>query len=149
MTTISGDGGSALRKLAVRLEEVPKAAQAQVRRSVREAAEDVRRQAAQDASWSRRIPGSLVVRVSFAGARAGAYVAASARLAPDARPYESILGNAQFRHPLNFPNQRKGGPIWVNQPSRPFLAPALERGQDKAVDRINDAVTRGLADAGL
>ena len=148
MATIEGDGGAALRKLAVRLAEMPNRLRPEVRATMKAVGGEIREDAAQRASFSRRIPASLKVVASFSATRAGVYVLASARTAPQARNLEGITGRSVERHPLNYPSQRGLG-LFGQSPVRPFLAPALAAKQDEAIERVNDAVTRALSGSGL
>lgn len=131
--------GSAVgvRLLAAQLGRVPKDLQAQLRPLVTEAGRSTRDDAARRASWSTRIPGALKVRTSFAGKRAGVYIAASAALAPHARPYEGITGGSSFRHPL-FGDYDYS---WFPQDTRPFLAPAVLARGDRLVADVEDAIS--------
>lgn len=83
-----------------------------------------------NASWSSRIPGNI--RPMVQARRLGVRVAS--KRTPHARPFEGISKGARgargtFRHPL-FGNRNH----WFEQPTRPFLAPAMEANQEKAVE---------------
>ena len=78
------------------------------------------------ASWSTRIPGAISLSVTTS--RIGVKV--NRRRAPHARSYEGVRragfgSQSQFRHPV-FGQQA----VWVSQPTRPFLAPAIRANQD-------------------
>lgn len=94
---------------------------------LKEAAEDLRANAAGRASWSARIPASLEITIDGYTAT----VRANPAVAPQARAYELDL-----RHPLNYPHQYG----WGNTPNRPFLAPAAVATADEAAVTISDAV---------
>lgn len=127
-------------RLAQMLREVPEDIRRELARELNALGQDVRATAAANASWSRRIPRSLNVRTTF-GNRAGVTITARSAVAPHARPFEGVGGNAAFRHPL-FGDRE----TWVNQATRPYLLdaadahrPALVRA---AVEAIDAALTR-------
>lgn len=126
------------------LRAVPKELRKEVRRGLHKAGRIVRDDARRRASWSSRIPRSLGVRTAFSGKRTGVRVVADAKKAPHARPFEGIGGNSSFRHPV-FGNREK----WVEQRTRPFLAPAMEANKGKARDEIRAAVDAALRRAGF
>jgi hypothetical protein len=137
-----GSAGAAV--LARRLDEVPVKARRRVAVGLRRSGEAVRSSAAQNASWSSRIPASLGVKVRFAGRTQGVAIVADAVAAPHARPYEGVTGSGEFRHPV-FGHET----VWVAQGTRPFLRPAVVSNQDVVVDAMNDAVAGAISDAGL
>lgn len=131
--------------LARRLRQVPDELRGTLRPHLRAAGEAIKTDAAAGAGWSTRIPGSLYVQVAFIGRFPGVYVGARASQAPHARPYEGITGEASFRHPLNYPNQRQ----WVSQATRPFLRPALLANQGTAVREVKQAVDDAIRQANV
>lgn len=141
----TGTSGSyGVRLLAQALTEVPKTLRARIRPALVASGEGLRQAAAANAEWSTRIPKALKTRTRFSGSRPGVYVVASRKVAPHARTLEGITGNRTFRHPL-FGNDEK----WVEQPTRPFLAPAVQQQGDEAIRRVGDALDGALRDAGL
>ena len=137
------EGSEAVRALADALRDVPRELRPQVRKALKSGGEGIRARAAQEASWSRRIPRSLRVRTRFGGTRAGVYVTASRLAAPQARPFEGITGNAEFRHPV------PGTGRWVSQKVRPFLAPAVGQQADRAMNEVKQALDDALRGVGL
>nr|MDT0660865.1 hypothetical protein [Micromonospora sp. DSM 115978] len=102
----------------------------EVRRGLRPALQQTGEAVAQDArrraSWSRRIPGAIRVKVLYGKRTQGVVVTVARRRAPHARPFEGIGGRrsgsaATFRHPL-FGNAQR----WYTQATRPFLHPAAQ-----------------------
>ncbi len=96
--------------------------------------------AQRNAGWSTRIPGAIKPQV---GVRTiGVRVAG--RQAPHARPLEGAGGQAWFRHPV-FGNRE----VWVNQRTRPFLGPAVDRHADDAVKAAGEAVENAARKIGF
>lgn len=104
-----------------------KALRRDLTKGLREAAQPVARQAKQNASWSRRIPGAVKVGVLTGQRSAGVVVRVDRKKAPHARPYENAGEQGTFRHPVF------GSDRWVAQRARPFLAP--NSGQIADVER--------------
>ncbi len=106
---------------------------------------DMVRDVKANASWSSRIPSA--VSLSVTQTRVG--VKASRRKAPHARSYEGISGSgifgtkSSFRHPV-FGNRS----VWVNQSTRPFVAPAIRAHQEEFMDRASDAVADAARQVG-
>ncbi|WFE45304.1 hypothetical protein [Verrucosispora sp. WMMD1129] len=107
--------------MVVDLRQIPR----EVRRDLRPALKAVGEKVAQDArgraSWSRRIPRAIKVKVLFGQAKQGVIITVDSRRAPHARPYEGITGRGSFRHPY-FGNRDR----WYAQRTRPFLEPAAQ-----------------------
>lgn len=144
---MSGDvliGSFGAATLARRLAAVPAGARRSTAKALRRTAEEVKVDAASNASWSSRIPDSLVVQVRFAGRYPGAVIIARASIAPHARPYEGIGGNAYFKHPL-FGNRDK----LQLQATRPFLRPAVLQAGSELPDRLAAAVDEAVKATGL
>lgn len=99
--------------------------------ALRAAGQVVADDAKQRASFSTRIPGSIKVRV----ARGNVKVVAGGPAAPNAAPLENKGRAGKFRHPVFGDRER-----WVDQPARPFLAPALEAHREEVAKAIEDAV---------
>lgn len=127
----AGELGRALRAL-------PADVRRELRPALARAGRVVRDQAAANASWSTRIPGSLFVSTSATVGRSAVTVSASKATAPHARPYEGIAGTRSFRHPVF------GGRVWVTQACRPFLAPAVVSEQARVVAELGDAVGKAI-----
>jgi hypothetical protein len=113
----------------------------EVRREVRpalvEAAQPIVAQAKANASWSTRIPGAIRARV----VKRGVDIVVSRKKAPHARPLEGITGANSFRHPV-----MGNRDVWVSQPTRPFLDPAMKAHRGKVRARlariVSDAAKR-------
>jgi len=100
--------------------------------------------AKRNASWSSRIPGALSVSVTTS--RVG--VKASRRKAPHARAFEGVRragfgATSSFRHPV-YGNRN----VWVSQPTRPFLAPAIIEHREAFFAQAGEAVTNAARTAG-
>jgi hypothetical protein len=132
-----------VRGLAQRLGRIPKEFQPRTRRMIRAAGQEMRSDAAGNASWSSRIPSSLSLRVSLNSARPGISLRASLKAAAHARVYEGILGDV-FRHPL-FGDRE----FWYTQRARPYLLPAVERQTEQIVAELTRIVDDVNAQAGL
>jgi hypothetical protein len=138
------EGSAGVAALADSLRDLPEKLRPRVRPMLRSAGEQVARDARRNASWSTRIPGSIAVRVSFTGRRPGVLIVARKAIAPHARAYEGITGRATLRHPV-FGDRE----VWVAQPVRPFLAPAVGAYGPKLADDAARAVDEAARDAGF
>jgi len=120
------------------------AGKAAVRTTMRESAEIVKAEAAQRASFSSRIPGSLTARATATNFK----VSAGGEAAPNAAPIEN-KGRGHVRHPTFSP--RPGVPErvgWTSQNSPPaFLSPALEAKEEEIAELIADRLVKAIADA--
>jgi hypothetical protein len=123
------------------LQEVPKELRSELRKRIRSAADVIKTAAQSNASWSSRIPGAISVRTGF-GRGSAVRVVVSAKRAPHARAFEGITqdGRGTFRHPVF------GRDVWVEQPTRPFLQPAVRQHQDRVVRDVQDAIDHVLGD---
>jgi hypothetical protein len=101
--------------------------------ALKAAGEIVAADARQRASFSSRIPASIKVRVTSGGQ---VKVVAGGVQAEDAAPLENKGRAGRFRHPVYGDREN-----WVEQPARPFLAPALAAHQDEVAEAIENAVT--------
>lgn len=124
------------------LSQIPRELRRDLRPALKRAGEHVAQDARARASWSRRIPGAISVRVRFGAKTQGVAVVVSRKRAPHARPYEGISGSGRvFRHPLFGRRDR-----WFAQATRPFLAPAgrVRRAQVRAdiAKVVDDAARR-------
>jgi hypothetical protein len=124
-------------EIARDMRALPEETRKAVRPALRKAGQQVANEAAANASWSSRIPGTLKVTTSFRQNREGVTVSAGGANAPHARPYEGITQRGDtFRHPVY------GRDIpWSTQPTRPFLRPAAE-----AAGPSSAAMMRGAMD---
>lgn len=101
------------------------------------------RRAQVNASWSRRIPGSIIVRPLTGVRSAGVFLRVNSARAPHARAYEGLgrRANRFFRHPVF------GSDVWVDEATRPFIVPAVDdtRGDANAaaVAAVNAAARVG------
>jgi hypothetical protein len=111
---------------------------AAVRRALRDSAEIVKTAAAQNASYSSRIPGSLRARATATNFK----VSAGGDAAPDAAPIEN-KGRGFVRHPV-FGDREN----WTEKNSHPaFLAPALEAHTEEIVELLTDRLTAAVDEA--
>lgn len=132
-------GSAGVGMLAADLRALPAEARRELRPALRAAGQIVRDAAAQEASWSARIPASLQVVTSAVSRRSSVAIVARQQIAPHARPLEGIAGNASFRHPVF------GMDTWVAQACRPFMRPAAAAKQPAVVELIGDAVHLAIA----
>lgn len=87
-----------------------------------------------NASWSSRIPGAIKPQALAKGIG----VRVARKRAPHAAAFEGMQPRgmkAEFRHPV-FGDRE----VWVSQPTRPFLLPAIDANQQEAADAARDAV---------
>jgi hypothetical protein len=131
------------------LAKVPVELRKTVRVALLQAAEGVKSAAQENAAWSTRIPAAIKVVPKLTGRKPGVWVQADQTKAPHARTIEGITGNDTFRHPLNYPQQIANGRPFVDQATRPYLAPALRDHGDAAVEAIVTAVDAALDAAGF
>ena len=110
-----------------------------LRGSLRVAVQPVVDDAKARAGFSKRIPATIRARI---GSGASIKIVAGGPNAPDAAPLENKGQAGTFRHPV-FGNREK----WVNQPARPFLAPALDAHRDEIAAAIELAVYEAVRDA--
>lgn len=143
-----------LRALTKGLKLAPKEVQHEFRTKWRAAAQLVADDAKERASWSTKIPGSIKVR----GTGANIKVIAGGERAPNAVPFE--VGNRdggainrhpvferenQIRNPTRYQKWRiqKGhlkGVTFVDQPTRPYLAPALDAHRKEVEKMMEEAI---------
>jgi hypothetical protein len=139
------EGASGAAVLAARLGDVPAELVSTVRPMLQAIGWSTARAARGNASWSTRIPRAIGVRTSLSGRRLGVFVTVSGARAPHARAYEGITARRDsFSHPL-FGDRD----VWVEQPTRPFLAPAAEANREAATAAAERAITAALRGAGL
>ena len=97
-----------------------------------------------NASWSSRIPAAI--RPTVGASKIGARVAANR--APHGRAYEGLAkglrSNSSFRHPV-FGNRN----VWVEQRTRPFLAPAFDSHAGEASKAAEAAIQNAARSAGF
>lgn len=120
MTRPSRSGTEQFRDLVQDLGKMPAALRSELRPALKESAARPLAAAKQNASWSRRIPGAIAVKVSFSAKSAGVYLRVSKKKAPHARAYEHGGKLGTFRHRVY------GHNVWVAERARPFLWPAAE-----------------------
>jgi hypothetical protein len=116
-----GIDGREVAELAKVLRQTAPNLRKQLPKRLRRAGELVRTEARRNASWSSRIPGAIGLRAVTRGNRSGVLLRINAARAPHARPYEGLQKGAR---PRTFRRQVYGK-AWVQQPTRPFLRPAL------------------------
>jgi len=125
---------TSVRALAEAFGTLPAEMRAELRPRLKAAGGLVAAAARSNASWSSRIPGAIRVSTSFTSRTGGVSVRVDSQKAPHARAYEGIAGNATFRHPVY------GGDTWVEQETRPFLAPAVNAKRAVVMAEIEAAV---------
>lgn len=139
--------------IAEDMRRLPHEARRTLRPALRASGEDTAADARSRASWSSRIPPTIRVRTSFRANREGVEIVAGGRAAPHARPYEGLSagGSGEFRHPVyadaaNFTRKKW---TWVTSPTRPFLFPAAEAGEEKTTQNLTAALDTAAAAIGF
>lgn len=125
---------TSVRQLAIAFGKMPPELRLELRPKLRAAGQIIANQAKANASWSSRIPGAITVTTSLTSRTGGVGIRVNSTKAPHARPLEGITGNGVFRHPVY------GQDVWVNQDTRPFLAPAVKAKEAEARSLISQAV---------
>lgn len=126
------------------LRESGPAGAAAVRGALRDSAELVKAEAADRASYSSRIPGSLKARATSVNFK----VSAGGEAAPNAAPIEN-KGRGNVRHPTYSPRPNVPEKVgWTEFKSHPaFLSPALEAKQEEIVELIADRLAAAVSAA--
>jgi hypothetical protein len=109
-----------------------------LRPALTEAGQDLMRMSQENASWSTRIPAAHYLKVGLGSTTGGVTVGVDSTLAPHARPYEGLSSGGSrgfFRHPT------WGDDPWVQEDTRPFIAPAALAEGPRLEQRIEDIVT--------
>lgn len=121
--------------LGDRLAAIPPAFRRESRKAIEHAGQDMLHEAMFRASWSRRIPSSLSLRVQL-GARPRVSLRASLQIAPHARAFEGLYRRS-WRHPVFGHTER-----WVSQDAKPYMWPAAalagDRFREDLVGIVND-----------
>lgn len=117
------------------LRNVPKKMRPKVRKAVVDATKEVRSEQARAASWSRRIPSALGVRVGFASPRAELRL--NSRKAPHGKPYEGP--GREVRWPI-FGDREN----WGSTATRPFFNPPIFRNFRELREAVEKAVIESL-----
>lgn len=111
---------------------------ASLRKQLQTVGNTVRDRAKGNASWSARIPSSIKTSVT----QKGVSVKAGGAKAPHAAAFEHGGKPGMFRHPV-FGNRE----MWVNQPARPYLAPAMNA--DEAAAGVLNAIDEWVRSTGF
>lgn len=121
---------------ATQLRDAPNILRPQLRKAVDKGTNLIVTDARRNAAWSKRIPGAIRSKTRFGARTAGAFINVSSATAPHARPFEGIQqrGDGTFRHPVF------GRDVWVSEPTRPFLLPAVRGRRDEALRLIQDGI---------
>lgn len=143
------DNTISLHAIADALKSLDSSMRRAVRPKMEQAGRLVLQEAAMRASaFSQRIPHSLTLKVSWAGARPGVLVLADAKKAPHSRVYEGMVADS-WRHPV-FESRHSSRRIpWVTQHAIPYLRPAVHATGAEFVELVMQAVDEVLADAGF
>lgn len=128
-----------IERIIADLGKIPKELRREARPAIKRAAEPIAADARRRASWSKRIPKAIRISPRLSRKQQGVAIRVDSKKAPHARAYEGISGRGDtFRHPVHG-NREK----WVEQKTRPFLAPAAKgRTSD-----VRKAVDGAIADA--
>jgi hypothetical protein len=118
---------------------------------MRQVAEPIRARVADEASWSKRIPGATKVSTRFTARTQQVIITVNRAQAPHARPLENDGKEGFFTHPLPVKTARtRRGRLrqslkshTVKQRARPFFAKAI-KSQDRRIDRAIEQVARNF-----
>lgn len=136
--------GTEVKAFADQLRGLDKETQKELRPAIRKAGQVLLQDIRSNASWSSRIPKATKLFIGFGPRSSGVQIRTSRRQAPHARPFEGITGRGDtFRHPV-FGNTDK----WVDQPTRPFIQPAVRANEDRVVGAIQKAIDQTLGRLG-
>lgn len=133
-----------IRKLAKDIGRFPAELRKELRPALKKAAEPIAAGARSRAAWSSRIPGAISLRARLGTRDPGVSLRVLGSRAPHGRAYEGIRGNSVFRHPVFGHRDR-----WVEQPTRPYAAPAVEAGAGGVLTAAAEAVTEVARDLGF
>lgn len=134
-------GASEFLLLAAQLRRVPEHMRRTLTRRLRPIGQRAVDRARMNASWSKRIPAAISLRVSTTGRGAGLSLVVDHDVAPHARPYEGLLSRV-FRHPL-FGDRD----LWFPQDARPFVWPAVLSTQQDIAAEVDAAIAETFAAA--
>lgn len=139
--------------IAQDMRRLPNEARRTLRPAMRAGAESMAADARSRAAWSTRIPPTIKVRTSFRVGREGVDLVAGGSAAPHARPYEGLSagGSGEFRHPVFADSQNftRRAWTWVTSPTRPFLIPAAEAGEQETTRNMIAALDAAAAAVGF
>lgn len=139
---------TSLDELVADLAGMPTELRRQIRPALNRAVAPIQRDAQRRASWSRRIPGAIKVKTSFAQRSPGLRLFVDVAKAPHARPYEDASQrNKRLRHPVFLREGRRE--VWVEQDRRPFFFPAVQAGRAGVVQEVAGAVAATARSAGF
>ncbi len=138
-------------QIAADMRALPQKARNAVRPKLRAAGEAMAADARVRANWSKRIPQTIRVQVSFREDREGITVLAGGKAAPHARAYEGITGKPFFRHPVfaDAEHKTRRGWTWVPQATRPFLLPAAQAIEGSTTAAVQTALSEVAASLGF
>lgn len=115
-----------------------------LRPALKTAAEPIVADARLRAAYSARIPRAIALSIRFSKRDPGVSMRVRRAVAEHGRALEGITGNATFRHPVHGHRDR-----WVDQKTKPYLAPAAEAGMDGALAATVATVDQVARDLGF
>lgn len=132
-----------LYQLTKDLQAVDRKLATEMKREFKAIAEPIRQAVANEASWSRRIPGATKVSTRFTARTQNVLITVNRRQAPHARPIENHGEEGTFRHPVFARTTRfLGRRVMAKQQARPFFGKAIKK-QDYRIDgAVNAAAAR-------
>lgn len=133
-----------LSKLSRDMREVTKDLSRGFTAALKVAVEPVAAQARENASFSRKIPGTIKVTSTGGKAKVRVRVSAGGARAPMAAAFEHMGRDGFFRHPVF---GHRG--TWVSQQARPFLMKALTSSADSVAVDVEKAIDEYLRNNGL
>ncbi len=126
------------------LGKIPSELSRALRPELRRAAEPIAADARVRAAWSTRIPRAIAVSTHLGQRHPGVTLRVRGKIAPHGRALEGITGNETFTHPVYGHRKRA-----VDQPTRPYLAPAVAAASDEVVDAVAGVVDRVAREQGF
>lgn len=114
----------------------------ELRKELRSLSDEVAQDARTNAGWSNRIPAAIGVTVT----NKGAGVKVSRKKAPHGSLFER--GNAGARSAASFRHPVFGQNVYVSQPTRPFIQPAVDAREPELVTRAEQALRDAVRKAG-
>lgn len=140
---MTADPAAEIKQLRKAIGGIPKELRKELRPALKAAADPVAQDARGRASWSKRIPRAISVRVRFSR-DPGVLLQVRRGAAPHGRAYEGITGASHFVHPVFGHRDRE-----VSQATRPYLEPAVRAAEPDVLRKVAGTVDEVARDAGF
>jgi len=128
-------GTKALRDFIRDFEKFPADLRKEMRPMLKKSGDRALSRARQNSQWSRRIPGSLRVAVSFTKRSAGVTLVSNRLKAPHGRAYANLVRAGFFRAPTGTPPEP-----WVRHAARPWFFDAADQEMTRDIDQKIGAI---------